>query len=167
MSNPSDIPGVPSIVGSYYLFLLVAFATHAAVGYTLGALAFDRPLAGAVGGLVADVDFVFRIGLEAPFVHRGITHTLFAATLLAGVAAWYGSGAGSAVGLAYLSHLCIDATTPLGVPLLYPLLERNLFVDVGLSGHSTLGTLVLWGCCLGALVWQRSAAFPSSGWVTE
>ena len=158
---------MPELLGSYYLFVLVGIATHAAVGYALGAVAFDRPTTGLVAGALADADFVFRLGLSEPFVHRGITHTLAVALLVAGLALRYaGRPAGLAVAVSYLSHLAIDITTPKGAPLLYPLVERSLFVEIGLRGHPLSVTAGFWALSLAVFAW-RTPASPSLGWVTD
>lgn len=136
-------------VGDHALFLWAVFATHALVGYTLGAVLFDEPGWGLVGGVVADVDLLFPLVWEWPLVHRGATHTALAAAVV-GLAVGRGDRtAGLAVGTAYASHLAIDATTAAGVPLLYPLSTRHLGVDV--EGHSPAATLLLWTGCLAAL----------------
>jgi len=149
-----------------YAFLAVAMATHAVVGYALGAVLFGRPGAGVVGALVADVDFLFPAAVGWPFVHRGITHSILGvavatAAVVACCRASDGGGRGprvAAFGVGYLSHLLIDATTPTGVPLLYPLLDRSLYVDLPTTGHSPVPTALLWLACLGVLYRDGSPA---------
>lgn len=158
---------MPALLGSYYLFVFVGVVTHAAVGYTLGAVAFDRPKAGLLAGVIADVDFVFRFGLPEPFVHRGITHTFAVALLFAAFAArWADWTTGFAVGLGYLSHLAIDITTPKGIPLLYPVVAGDISLDIGLRGHSLLVTAVFWILPLAVFLW-RTPAITSPGWATD
>lgn len=158
---------MPELLGSYYLFVLVGIVSHAAVGYTLGAVAFDRPKAGLLAGVLADADFVFRLGLSEPFVHRGITHTLLVTVLFAALAVRVaGRPAGLAAGVGYLSHLAIDITTPKGIPLLYPFVGRNISLDIGLRGHSLFMTAVFVGLSLAVFVW-RTPALPSPRWVTD
>jgi inner membrane protein len=157
---------MPELLGSYYLFVLVGVVTHAAVGYTIGAVAFDRPKAGLLAGVLADADFVFRLGLSEPFVHRGITHTLVVALVFAALTVRFaGRPAGLAAGLGYLSHLAIDITTPKGIPLLYPV-GGNISLDIGLRGHSLLVTAVFWGLSLAVLAW-RTPAVPPAGWAAD
>lgn len=167
MFDPGHVRGMTELLGSYYLFVLVGVVTHAAVGYTLGAVVFDRPKAALVAGVLADADFAFRLGLSEPFVHRGITHTLAAAILFAAFTIRYADWpAGLATGLGYLSHLVIDVTTPKGIPFFYPLVPGNLSLDVGLRGHSLLVTAVFWAFSL-AVFALRTPVTPSPGWVTD
>lgn len=140
-------------VGDHALFLWTAVATHALVGYTLGATLLDAPWAGLVGGTVADVDLLFPLAWGTPFVHRGLTHTALVGALLALAVARWRRSAGLAVGVGYASQLVIDATTPMGVPLLYPLSDAR--VGVALGGHSEPVTALIWVVCLGALYRRR------------
>jgi len=146
-------------------FLATAFATHALVGGALGAVLFDRPAAGAVAGLAADVDFLFPAALGWPFVHRGVTHSAPALLALAAgaVGVWYAVDAldghrpvGATVAVAYCSHLLIDVTTPKGIPPLSPFSDRVVHLALPTTGHSPVPTLALWAACLWAL--SRSGA---------
>lgn len=144
---------------SSHAFVGIAIATHALVGYTLGAVLFDSPKTGVLGGLAADLDFLFPAALAWPLVHRGVTHSLSVLALsTVAVAGYYrvadGSGARGGVaafGVAYLSHLLIDATTPKGVPLLSPLSPHSFHLGLPTTGHSPLPTVLLWAACLGLL----------------
>lgn len=141
-------------------FLAVAIATHAVVGYTLGRVAFDRPLAGAIGGVAPDADFLFPAALGWPFVHRGLTHALLVAVLaIAAVAALRDRRDAWAFGAGYLSHLALDSTTPSEVPLLYPLSAERIGVELPTTAHSEIGTLALLGACAVLLLYdERSSA---------
>ncbi len=141
-------------------FLTVAIATHAVVGYTLGAALFDRPIAGLAAGVAPDVDFLFPAALGWPFVHRGITHTLFVGGLTAGVVAYRDRRTALAVAAAYGSHLLIDTTTPKGVPFLSPLVSTAYHLDLGTTGHSLAPTIALWVCCLTVLRLRRDSGDP-------
>jgi len=149
----------------YPLYLLVAFCTHAAVGYALVLVLTDaRPAVGAVAGLAPDADFLFLSpGLEFPFVHRGITHTplVLAAGLLAAAALDADADLLAAVGVAYLSHLVLDSLTPSGVMWFYPVSTASLGGSFG--GHSPAVTLVLWTAC--AAVYARWRGLPDDGLV--
>lgn len=141
--------GLPTLSGigtlGYAVYLLVAFATHAFVGYVLVATLTDaRPSIGAIVGLAPDADLLFPAELGFPFVHRGITHTplLAAACLLVGYALDADRDGLVGVGLAYGSHLLIDSLTPKGIMWLYPLSKASFNVASG--GHSPLSTAVLW-----------------------
>ncbi|RDI71433.1 metal-dependent hydrolase [Halopelagius longus] len=154
---------------SHLGYLATAVATHALVGYTLGTLAFDAPRAGVLGGVVADVDLFFPLAWEFPLTHRGLTHTGLAVGAALAVAAVRSRAAAGgvgvdetqsvssarrtmSVGVGYASHLLIDSTTPMGVPLFYPLSTARVGVQMG--GHSGPATAALWLCCLAAL-WTR------------
>jgi len=138
--------------GGYAVLLAVALCTHALVGYTLGELLFGAPRAGAVGGVLADVDLLFPAAWPDPFVHRGITHTALAAGVATAVAAAHARRTAGAVGTGYTAQLLVDATTAKGVPLLYPLVSAHVGVELG--SHSGPATAALWIACLG-LLWHR------------
>lgn len=143
-------------LGSHALFLVVAIATHALVGYTLGAAIFDSPRAGLVGGVFADLDLLFPAAWNHPFVHRGITHTALAAGLAVAVAAAHARSTAGAVGVGYASQLLMDATTGMGIPLAYPVVPDRIGWPHG--GHSPSVTVLLWVCCVGWLSRRRLLA---------
>jgi inner membrane protein len=115
-----------------------------AVGYFAGALAGLEPLSiaalGALGGVVAmvpDIDHpqsairrktgvlgsLAAVGMS----HRGITHTVPAVLLFGLLASLVGGPLILiVVSMAYASHLVLDACTPSGVPLLWPLTNRRM-----------------------------------------
>lgn len=145
--------------GGHGVFLAVAIATHGVVGYALGARLFDAPRAGAVGGLLADLDLVFPAAWEFPLVHRGGTHTVLALAVAAALtAALADRRTGGAVGIGYAAHLAVDATTPKGIPVFYPISDTSHAVV--LSGHSPTATALLWACCLGVLWLDRTEKRP-------
>lgn len=165
---------------AYLAFLATAIATHALVGYVIGERLFDDPVAGAAGGILADADFLFPAAAGWPFVHRGLTHSLLLAVLATGsvllarrlVGGAFGSpGSGhdagwarwdaGAVGLAYLSHLAMDATTPKGVPLLYPVSDYGFHLGVPTGAHAPLPTLAIWIGCLWVLYRGGTIGFAS------
>lgn len=146
-------------IGGYRTFLVIAIATHAVVGYTLGAVLFDAPRAGALGGVLPDADFLFPAAWEWPLVHRGITHTALALGLSVAIAARWGRPIAGGVGAGYLPHLLVDATTPKGVPFAYPLWSESVFVP--LRGHSTAATVLLWLGCLAVLWWVHASSRDS------
>lgn len=147
--------------GGHGVFLAVAIATHGFVGYALGARLFGAPRAGLAGGLLADLDYVFPAAWEFPFVHRGGTHTVLALAAAAVLTtAVLDRRSGGAVGVGYAAHLAVDATTPKGVPLLYPLSDSSH--GVVLSGHSPGATALLWACCLGVLWLDRTESRPTA-----
>ncbi|WP_123538593.1 metal-dependent hydrolase [Halosimplex salinum] len=136
-------------LGSRALFLAVAIATHGLVGYALGAALFDAPRAGLVGGVVADADLLVPTAW-GPLAHRGLTHSVLAAVVAAGVAARYSHTAAGGVGVGYASQLIVDAMTPRGIPAAAPFWSTH--VGVSLGGHSPEATAVLWVCSL-AILW--------------
>ncbi|WP_336328239.1 metal-dependent hydrolase [Halovenus sp. HT40] len=133
-------------------FIPLAIATHGLVGLVLGSVLFDRPLAGLAAGLAPDADFLLPAALGWPFVHRGITHAAVALLAAIALAAVFSERRTlGALAAAYGSHLLIDITTPKGIPLLYPLLDERLYLDIGIGGHAPETTLTLWVLCLGAI----------------
>lgn len=139
--------------GERVLFLTVAFATHAVVGYALVRGFTDAdPRIGLIFGLVPDGDFLFPTMLGGyPFVHRGITHTpLFALTVVICMyAVWRDRSIALAVGLALGSHLAIDSLSAKGIDWVFPLAETG---GPGLSVHGPVATIVLWTVSIGILV---------------
>jgi inner membrane protein len=141
--------------GDYAGLLAIAVSTHALIGYVIGSVVFDAPRAGVVGAVAADADLVFSAAWEWPLVHRGPTHSLAAAALAAGLAFAItrdGQITG-AVGVGYLSQLLVDATTPTGIPVAWPL-SREIF-HLPLNGHAGAETVATWAVCLGVLAVQR------------
>lgn len=145
---------------SHHAFLAVAVATHAVVGYALGSLllgggsaraARTAGAAGAVGAVLADLDLLFPPSWGWPLVHRGLTHTLLAAGVCTAVVAARHRRLGAAVGVGYASQLLLDATTPTGVPLLYPLVDHSVHLPAPVGAHAPLPTALLWLACLAAL----------------
>lgn len=147
--------------GGRVAFLAAAVATHALVGYTLGDRLYDAPLAGLVGGVAPDADFLFPAAWSFPLVHRGITHAALAVFVAAAVAtAATDRRTGGAVAAGYAAHVAVDATTPKGVPALYPV--DGASYGVVLSGHSPAATALLWTVCLATLALDRVGRRPGS-----
>lgn len=138
------------------MFLVVAIATHALVGYTLGDALFGTPRAGLVGGVFADLDLLFPASWGQPLVHRGITHTALAVGLAVGVAVAHHRSTAGGVSVGYVSHLLLDATTAKQIPLAYPVVTERIGITLG--GHSATATALLWVCCLGWLSRRRWAS---------
>lgn len=125
-------------------FLVTAFATHAGVGYALvRAFTSADPRLGAALAVAPDADFLLPAAWDWPLVHRGITHA--PAFAIAVVALAYAirrrRSDAAAVALGLGSHLAIDALSPKGIPLAFPL---DAAPSPGLSVHGPLATLVLW-----------------------
>ncbi|WP_177213266.1 metal-dependent hydrolase [Halopelagius inordinatus] len=148
------------VAPSHLAYLVVAVATHALVGYTLGSVAFDAPRAGLLGGVVADIDLILPLAWTFPLTHRGITHTALAACVAVAVAATLSRAAAKGVAVGYVSHVLVDSTTPMGVPVAYPVSATYVGFDTPFGGHSDPVTVVLWGCCL-AVLWHRRRARPA------
>lgn len=140
--------------GERVLFLVVAWASHAVVGYALVRGFTDAdPRIGIVFGLLPDVDFWFPASWGWPFVHHGLTPTpLFAAAVVAGTYAIYRDRTGAlAVGLAIGSHIAIDSLSPKGVPWLFPI---ETSPSPGIHVHGPTATALLWAAAIGVLVWR-------------
>lgn len=137
-------------------FIPLAIATHGLVGLVLGSVLFDRPIAGLAAGLAPDADFLLPAAVGWPLVHRGITHAAVALLAVLALAAVLGDRRTfGALTAAYGSHLLIDITTPKGIPLLYPLLDDRLYLDIVVGGHAPETTLGLWVLCLGVIGYRR------------
>lgn len=125
-------------------FLLMAFATHGAIGYALvSTVSGADPRMGALLAIFPDVDFLFPPGWGALFVHRGVTHTPSFAIAVIAIA--YGirrrRADALATALALGSHLAVDALSPMGLPLLVPL---GHLPTPGLPVHGLAVTVLLW-----------------------
>lgn len=123
-----------------------AFLAWAPVGALL--LARGRPIDAALVGIgIVGLSRLPDYDLQVPLLsHRGPTHTLLFALVVAGAlagAAWFlarGSGAwtrldlaglGATVGLLSVgSHLAADWLTPAGIPLLWPVSSRRYSLSV-------------------------------------
>lgn len=139
------------------LFLTTAFATHAAVGYALVATFTEAdPRLGALLGVLPDSDFLFPAALGPPFVHRGVTHApaVVIALTVAAFAVRRRRADALAVALATGSHLAIDALSPMGIPLWFPL-EFAPTSGPGLSVHGPTATVLLWSA-VGALLYRST-----------
>jgi len=114
--------------------------SHAAVGLAIGAWTAPAPPSTRVCALAAacaalpDIDVLWSSGLpqSSPFAHRALTHSLaFAvvATILItrGMVRHDRARLGVTLGLALLSHSCLDAlsTYSLGIVFLAPFSERR------------------------------------------
>lgn len=141
----------PELLGSYHLWLAMAIGTHAVVGFTLGAALFERPWAGAIAAVLADLDLFFPGPDGTPLGHRGVTHSGLALGVAVAVALYWGRDVAGAVAAGYGSQLAIDATTPKGIPLAYPLSAENVGVTWDL--HSGAATVALLAGSAVVLAW--------------
>jgi inner membrane protein len=130
--------------------------SQAALGAVAGQIAGHRRLGyraaavGAVAGAAPDLDVLFAIGgdyFDQLVLHRGFTHSLFFAPLVApfgGWLAWYverkrqpsaGSGPGRlgvwilVVFVALLSHPLLDVLTSYGTQLLQPFSDKRFAIN--------------------------------------
>lgn len=131
--------------------------THAVVPLMLGGAAGRRIIshrllaAGTIAAMLPDADvlaFKFRVAYADQFGHRGATHSMAFALLLAVAAAlwhrrlnstpWRSAGF---VGLAALSHPLLDACTNggLGVALWWPLSDARWFAPLHPIAVSPIG----------------------------
>jgi len=117
---------------------------YAPIGYLL--LAVDPALAVPGGAGAVGVARLPDYDLRVPFLeHRGVTHTLLFLGLVAAVLGGVGyavaggfgtdpvrtAGLGGVVAaVAVGSHLLVDALTPAGVPLLWPLSDETYSIDL-------------------------------------
>ena len=148
------------------LYLLVAFLTHAVVGYAVVAGLTDLPpAAGVVGALLPDLDLYLGPVLGLPVVHRGALHTPAALVVAAGglflvgtlLSTLAGSGDSDAprrlavaLSAGLLTHLLVDSFTDAGIMWLYPASPAR--VALGVPIHGTAGTAALWLASLALVV---------------
>lgn len=141
----------PELLGSNLLWLAVAIGTHAVVGFALGAALFGRPRAGAIAAVVADVDLLFPGPDGTPLGHRGVTHSGLALGIAVAIALYWGRDVAGAVAAGYGSQLAIDATTPKGIPIAFPLSTENVGVSWNL--HGDVATVALLVASAAVLAW--------------
>jgi inner membrane protein len=117
--------------------------------------------------LLPDADviaFVLGIPYEAPFGHRGATHSLAFAALCAGVAFAVSRTSGLAVvtGLVVLSHPLLDMLTDggLGCALFFPLWNERLFWPVRPIPVAPLGVGMLSARGLAVVLTELVAFLP-------
>ncbi|MFB6102532.1 MAG: metal-dependent hydrolase [Haloplanus sp.] len=141
----------------------VSLLVFAPVGFVL-VLAGRPDLAVGGGAAMLWLSMLPDYDHRVPVIsHRGPTHTLAFALLVGAVGAAAGFGlagvvdggrptlvaAGFGIGvLAVLAHLCADALTPAGVPLLWPLSGREFSLNLT-RADNTLANLALFalGLC--------------------
>ena len=156
--------------------------SHAAVplalGLGLGPKAIPRRLlvTGVVASMLPDLDvlaFPLGIAYSDPFGHRGFSHSLFAAMVVAALASLFPGrlGASRLVVFAFVlisvaSHGLLDMLTNggLGVAYFWPLTDRRFFFDARVIQVSPIGYDFFGGGGLGALeseliwVWLPASA---------
>lgn len=129
---------------------LAAVGAAACLGALLPDLDHPQSLLSRKAGPVGAVPGLF-------LRHRGPTHSLAAALATWAGASWLCAAQGlpHAAALAalagYLSHLALDALTPGGVPLLWPLWGRRVGLPLVRTGSGLEGLAGL--AILGALLW--------------
>lgn len=142
-------PGGILAVAGYFLMIPPKNMVELAGGLTLG----------AIGGLLPDIDTATskisqKLGLVAFVVgkvtrHRGVTHTIFLWTILWGLLAFFFPETLTYCLAGYigcLSHIFLDALTPSGVPLLWPVHKKKInFLKIQTGGRiEAVLSLLLW-----------------------
>ncbi len=134
-------------------------AVPVAIAFALGGKIIPRPLliAGIISSILPDADcigFAFRIPYESQFGHRGATHSIVFALLVAAVWAWQQKDmhAKQLVVFAYtfiacISHPLIDAMTDggLGVAFFWPFSAERYFFPYNPIPVSPIGARFLSG----------------------
>jgi inner membrane protein len=100
-----------------------------ALGLGLALYTREQPInALAIAALTSAAAVLPDIDLRLGIKHRGITHTAAALLTIFGL-----SGVVPEIGatldyvlMGYASHLFVDMLTPHGIPLLYPVVQRNV-----------------------------------------
>lgn len=146
----------------------------AACGLGLGAVTHNHSEllvgAAALAAVVPDLDLQFANRRALPprpgarcglFEHRGPTHSILAANLLAWLVITLSGQPplGLAVGIGYLSHLVADGISYMGVPYLWPLTaQRFRLLPYGTriaSGNSWIELPLALACVVGAFLVSR------------
>jgi len=96
-----------------------------------------------IGAILPDIDVegatITRYLPKIPVEHRTITHSILALVVVAFFANIVSTQFGVGMAMGYLSHLVLDAMTPTGIPLLYPLNKKRYFrFPITISTGSTL-----------------------------
>ena len=137
----------------------VALLAYAPVGFVVTAAGF-RTLALVGGALAVALAMVPDWDTRVPFVaHRGPTHTVWFAVLVAAVVAAGGflvgqprgvataialAGFGFVVGFVTIcSHIAADSITPMGVTPFTPFSDRHITYDVVPAKHTVANYLLL------------------------
>lgn len=119
--------------------LIIGASAGAMLGATTGDLAIigASTFAGAIGGLIPDVDHInskagrrllpVSIVVYSLFGHRTITHSGLFVLITVIIAMSVNHVVAFAAALGVVSHIVADALTPRGVPILYPLPIRFRF----------------------------------------
>ncbi len=117
-------------------------------------------LPAVIGGTIADLDVLLDYGF--PLEHRGIVHTpFFMMVCVVFLFLAFGSSLSFSFGTGFLSHLLLDAITPAGIMLLYPL---PVFFTLNLAPYSSLwANLGIILASLGAIILYIHPTFQS--WV--
>lgn len=94
--------------------------THLLFGVSLAYVLEKRIVTAAIFSVVPDFDITFNF--LYPFVHRGIMHSILAASVFSGLVFLYTEDQVSAEScfLGYCSSLGLDMLTSSGLPLLFP-----------------------------------------------
>ena len=169
--------------------LLGGVVAHAAAGHKLGLRAAGWD---ALAGAFADIDVAFGLfadNIAQLQLHRGITHSLFFAPLVGGLAGYWFWRRDRAVGkmspllswlavfvLALLSHPLLDACTPYGTQLLAPFSDTRFawhvvpIIEPVYTGILLLGILLLrfarrFGWVVSLLTGVLSSEYLLWGWV--
>ncbi len=109
-------------------------------------------LPAAIGGIIADLDYVLDFGF--PFVHRGFIHT----PLILGVSvvilylATKRTDVSLSFGLGFLSHLFLDMINPMGILILYPLTN---YYSLNLVHYDNIAAnlgIIIWSCLMVLLI---------------
>lgn len=95
--------------------------THLLFGISIAYALEKRILTAGIFSIVPDFDITFDF--LYPFVHRGIMHSILAASVFSGIVYLYSTERASAEScfLGYCSALGLDLLTESGMPVLFPL----------------------------------------------
>lgn len=105
-------------------------------------------LPAAIGGIIADLDYVLDFGF--PFVHRGFIHTplILAVSVAILYLATKRTDISLSFGLGFMSHLFLDILNPTGILILYPIAT---FYTLDLAHYDNIAAnlgIIIWSSML-------------------
>ena len=138
--------------------------THLTAGalITVGYIDFTHPniqlsvfyiSAGLIGSVLPDIDY-FLGRNNTIFRHRGITHTLLFLILCA-IGMYYfkvNLGIITLFALTFLSHLCLDSLTMVGIPFFWPLTKKGYCLHLMRTGSLSEYSLVLFPLVIATII---------------
>jgi membrane-bound metal-dependent hydrolase YbcI (DUF457 family) len=105
-------------------------------------------LPAAIGGIIADLDYVLEFGF--PLVHRGVVHTplILVVSVVLIYLATKRTDVSLSFGIGFLSHLFLDLINPMGILILYPLANYYSLNLVHYDNVAANLGMIVWSCLM-------------------